>query len=105
MDSETIDPPDVNDPEFLAVRWGPEWRVHLIPEPDDLDERNGIADLVPGAACWPRFVGNRSERFEARTVQTRINDVDSPWLAANAASGARTKSAHRNLVLITFLLQ
>ena len=49
MDAETIDPPDVNDPEFLAVRWGPEWRVHLVPEPDNLDERNGIADLVPGA--------------------------------------------------------
>ncbi|HHB12582.1 MAG TPA: phosphoribosylformylglycinamidine synthase, partial [Chromatiales bacterium] len=25
-----------------------------------------LKDLIPGAACWPRFVRNRSEQFEAR---------------------------------------
>ena len=39
-----------------------------------------LKDLIPGAMTWPRFVGNRSERFEARTVQVRVNGVDSPWL-------------------------
>ena len=53
-----------------------------------------LKDLVPGAACWPRFVGNRSERFEARTVQTRINDVDSPWLAGMAGAMLPVPVAH-----------
>ena len=39
-----------------------------------------LKELIPGAENWPRFVGNRSERFEARTVQVRVNVVDSPWL-------------------------
>ena len=39
-----------------------------------------LKELIPGAENWPRFVGNRSERFEARTVQVRVNGVDSPWL-------------------------
>ena len=39
-----------------------------------------LRDLIPGAESWPRFVGNRSERFEARTVQVRVNGVDSVWL-------------------------
>ncbi|MXY57555.1 MAG: phosphoribosylformylglycinamidine synthase [Gammaproteobacteria bacterium] len=39
-----------------------------------------LKELIPGADNWPRFVGNRSERFEARTVQVRVNGVDSPWL-------------------------
>ena len=41
-----------------------------------------LKELIPGAEQWPRFVGNRSERFEARTVQVRVNGVDSPWLDA-----------------------
>ncbi len=40
-----------------------------------------IKELIPGAALWPRFVGNRSERFEARTVQVKVRGIDSPWLA------------------------
>ena len=39
-----------------------------------------LKELIPDADHWPRFVGNRSERFEARTVQVRVNGVDSPWL-------------------------
>ena len=50
--------------------------------------------LVPGAERWPRFVGNRSERFEARTVQVRINDVPSPWLAGMAGALLPVPVAH-----------
>ena len=50
--------------------------------------------LVPGAECWPRFVGNRSERFEARTVQTRVGDVDSPWLLGMAGALLPVPVAH-----------
>ncbi|MDE0191148.1 MAG: phosphoribosylformylglycinamidine synthase [Gammaproteobacteria bacterium] len=39
-----------------------------------------LKELIPGAGNWPRFVGNRSERFEARTVLLRVNGVVSPWL-------------------------
>lgn len=31
-----------------------------------------LRDLIPGAALWPRFVTNRSERFEARFVEVAI---------------------------------
>ncbi len=31
-----------------------------------------LRDLIPGAAAWPRFVTNRSERFEARLSLVRI---------------------------------
>jgi phosphoribosylformylglycinamidine synthase len=47
---------------------------------------SGLKDLVPGADHWPRFVRNRSEQFEGRSVLVRINDVASPWLAGMADS-------------------
>ena len=53
-----------------------------------------LKGLVPGAEYWPRFVGNRSERFEARTVQTRVNDVGSPWLAGMAGALLPVPVAH-----------
>ena len=33
---------------------------------------SAIADLIPGAADWPRFVRNRSEQFEARLVMVEV---------------------------------
>ena len=53
-----------------------------------------LKELVPGANDWPRFVGNRSERFEARTVQVRVGDVDSPWLAGMAGAVLPVPVAH-----------
>jgi phosphoribosylformylglycinamidine synthase len=37
--------------------------------------------LIPGAEHWPRFVRNRSEQFEGRTVMVRVNAGAPPWLA------------------------
>ena len=50
--------------------------------------------LIPGAESWPRFVANRSERFEARTVQVRIKDLPSPWLAGMAGALLPVPVAH-----------
>jgi len=50
--------------------------------------------LIPGAACWPRFVRNRSEQFEGRTVLVRVNEVTSPWLAGMAGSVLPVAVAH-----------
>jgi len=36
-----------------------------------------LAELVPGASPWPRFVQNRSEQFEARLAQVRIEQSPS----------------------------
>jgi phosphoribosylformylglycinamidine synthase len=55
---------------------------------------SGLKDLVPGADLWPRFVRNRSEQFEARTVLVRINDVASPWLSGMAGSVLPVAVAH-----------
>ena len=53
-----------------------------------------IKALIPGAAPWPRFVRNRSEQFEGRTVLVRINDCPSPWLAGMADSVLPVPVAH-----------
>ena len=50
--------------------------------------------LIPGAAPWPRFVCNRSEQFEGRTVLVRINDCASPWLDGMAGSVLPVPVAH-----------
>ena len=54
----------------------------------------GLRELIPGADGWPRFVINRSERFEARTVLTRVADCDSPWLAGMAGAWLPVPVAH-----------
>ena len=54
----------------------------------------GIRALVPGADLWPRFVGNRSGRFEARTVLLRVAESASPWLAGMAGALLPTPVAH-----------
>ncbi len=53
-----------------------------------------LKDLIPGAESWPRFVDNRSERFEARTVEVRVNAVDSPWLRGMAGAMLPIPVAH-----------
>jgi phosphoribosylformylglycinamidine synthase len=46
----------------------------------------GLAELIPGAAGWPRFVGNRSERFEARLARVRVER--SPSILLDGMAGA-----------------
>ena len=53
-----------------------------------------LAELIPGADHWPRFVRNRSEQFEGRTVMVRINDTPSPWLQGMAGSMLPVAVAH-----------
>ena len=50
--------------------------------------------LIPGAEHWPRFVRNRSDQFDARTVLVRINPVASPWLEGMAGSVIPVPVAH-----------
>ena len=38
-----------------------------------------LAEIIPGAENWPRFVRNKSERFEARAAMVKINDTNSLW--------------------------
>ncbi|MFP6796748.1 MAG: phosphoribosylformylglycinamidine synthase, partial [Pseudomonadales bacterium] len=53
-----------------------------------------LKDLIPGAEDWPSFVRNRSDQFEARTVQVRIAPNKSPWLAAMEGSQIPIPVAH-----------
>jgi len=53
-----------------------------------------MQDLIPGAQHWPRFVRNRSEQFEGRTVMVRVNDAASPWLAGMNGSVLPVAVAH-----------
>ena len=45
-----------------------------------------LKDLIPGAELWPRFVTNRSERFEARFVQLAVCDNKSVLFDGMAGS-------------------
>jgi phosphoribosylformylglycinamidine synthase len=48
---------------------------------------SALHELIPGAEHWPRFVQNRSERFEARLVLVGIED--SPSLMLRGMAGAQ----------------
>lgn len=45
-----------------------------------------LKDIIPGAAAWPRFVRNRSEQFEARTVSVEL--LPSPSLFFRDMAGS-----------------
>ena len=55
---------------------------------------SALKEIVPDAGSWPRFVRNRSEQFEGRTVLVRVNEVDSPWLEGMAGSVLPIAVAH-----------
>ncbi len=48
---------------------------------------SNLRELIPGAEHWPRFVRNRSERFEARFSLVEI--TDSPSLLLKDMVGSR----------------
>ncbi len=45
-----------------------------------------LKDLIPGTACWPRFIGNRSEQFESRCVMVEV--LESPSLFFSGMQGS-----------------
>ena len=47
---------------------------------------SGLADLIPGAAHWPRFGRNQSEQFEARLVLVEVLPTKSIFFAGMAGS-------------------
>jgi phosphoribosylformylglycinamidine synthase len=46
-----------------------------------------LADIIPGAAEWPRFTTNQSERFEARLSMVEV--LESPSLFFQGMAGSR----------------
>ncbi|HSP59635.1 MAG TPA: phosphoribosylformylglycinamidine synthase [Ornithinimicrobium sp.] len=46
-----------------------------------------LADLVPGAEAWPRFVRNRSEQYEARLSLVEV--LESPSIFFSGMAGSR----------------
>jgi phosphoribosylformylglycinamidine synthase len=53
-----------------------------------------LKSLIPGADLWPRFVRNRSEQFEGRTVLLQVGTNHSPWLTGMAGSVLPVAVAH-----------
>ncbi|MDB4961784.1 MAG: phosphoribosylformylglycinamidine synthase [Myxococcales bacterium] len=53
-----------------------------------------LADQLPGAAQWPRFVRNRSEQFEAREVLLGISESPSIFFRGMAGSRIPVANAH-----------
>jgi phosphoribosylformylglycinamidine synthase len=49
-----------------------------------------IAELIPGTDCWPLFVGNESEQFEARVSMVQIRDTNTrhPSIFLHGMSGS-----------------
>ena len=53
-----------------------------------------LAELVPGAARWPRFRRNRSEQFEGRLSMVEIGQTNSIFFAGMAGSQLPIAVAH-----------
>jgi phosphoribosylformylglycinamidine synthase len=53
-----------------------------------------LQELIPGTAGWPQFLRNRSEQFEARLSQVRIEDSASLFLQGMAGSVLMVPTAH-----------
>ncbi len=53
-----------------------------------------LADQLPGARAWPRFVRNRSEQFEARVVMVRLEESPSIFFRGMAGSRLPIANAH-----------
>ena len=53
-----------------------------------------LAELIPGADSWPRFVRNRSEQFEARYVTVEVVESASVLLAGMAGARLGIACAH-----------
>ncbi len=53
-----------------------------------------IADLIPGAGHWPRFMRNRSEQYEARLSLVEVLDSPSIFTAGMAGSRLPIAVAH-----------
>jgi phosphoribosylformylglycinamidine synthase len=53
-----------------------------------------LAELVPGAADWPRFLKNRSEQFEGRLVLAEIPKSPSLFFAGMEGSRIPVVTAH-----------
>jgi phosphoribosylformylglycinamidine synthase len=53
-----------------------------------------LAELIPGAAHWPRFRRNRSEQFEGRLSLVEITATNSPFFAGMAGSRFPIAVAH-----------
>jgi phosphoribosylformylglycinamidine synthase len=53
-----------------------------------------LAEIVPGAARWPRFRRNRSEQFEGRLSMVEIADTRSLFFAGMAGSQLPIAVAH-----------
>ena len=53
-----------------------------------------LPEIVPGSGHWPHFGRNRSEQFEARLVQVRIEPSTSPWLSGMQESVLPVVVAH-----------
>src|SRR5690554_4048544 len=55
---------------------------------------SNLAELIPGADHWPRFVRNTSEQFEARVAMVEVQESDSVFLTGMAGSRMPIAVAH-----------
>ena len=55
---------------------------------------SNLHSIIPGADHWPRFVQNRSERFEARFVSLRLEESPSILFKGMAGSVIPIASSH-----------
>lgn len=53
-----------------------------------------LKSLIPGAEAWPKFVRNRSEQFEARLVQVKIEESPSIFFVGMAGSSMPIVNSH-----------
>ena len=50
MTEARIPPMDRESPEYLAIQYGPDWRNHLVPDPETIDPASSLPEMVKEAA-------------------------------------------------------
>jgi phosphoribosylformylglycinamidine synthase len=55
---------------------------------------SNLRELIPGAECWPHFVRNKSEQFEARVAMLEVLPSPSIFLAGMTGSRIPIAVAH-----------
>jgi phosphoribosylformylglycinamidine synthase len=55
---------------------------------------SSLRDLIPGSECWPRFVRNKSEQFEARFALVQVQRSPSLFFEGMAGSRIPIAVAH-----------
>ncbi|MGH8251556.1 MAG: phosphoribosylformylglycinamidine synthase [Steroidobacteraceae bacterium] len=78
----------------LFQRWFQDSRHFTLGVCNGCQMLAALAELIPGAGCWPRFLRNRSEQFEGRLSLVEIDECRSLFFSGMGGSRLPIAVAH-----------